>query len=172
MFFSEPTIQQLCITSTNKGVQGLAFYELGFVELGFEEQYPDQSCTYNRQTELFGRPFVSQGDQEWGMGPTELSHEQYVYSLGTAYYRSFCNSGEQESHAVLFMDSVLTCICAGCPISCMGEHVCICIPSDSTYSQSTLSHETVTVYCKTNSALLASSAVVPNSSQSADSKSC
>ena len=147
-------------------------HELGFVELGFEEQYADQSCTYNGQTELFGRPLVSQGDQEWGMGPKELSHEQSVCSLGTAYDRSFCDSGEQESNAVLFMDSIPTCICAGCPIGCMGEHVCICIPSDSTYSQSTLSHETVPVYCNTDSTLLASSAVVSNTSQSADSKAC
>ena len=147
-------------------------HELGFVELDFEEQYSDQSCTYNGQTELFGRPFVSEGDQEWGMGPKELSREQSVCSLGTAYDRSFCNSGEQESNAVLFMDSIPTCICAGCPIGCMGEHVCICIPSNSTYSQSTLSHETVPVYCNTDSTFLASSAVVPNSSHSADSKSC
>ena len=91
-------------------------HELGFVELGFEEQYADQSCTYNGQTELFGRPLVSQGDQEWGMGPKELSREQSVCSLGTAYDRSFCDSGEQESNAVLFMDSIPTCICAGCPI--------------------------------------------------------
>ena len=147
-------------------------HELGFVELGFEEQYADQSCTYNGQTELFGRSLVSQGDQVWGMGPKELSREQSVCSLGTAYDRSFCDSGEQESNAVLFMDSIPTCICAGCPIGCMGEHVCICIPSDSTYSQSTLSHETVPVYCNTDSTLLASSAVVSNTSQSADSKAC
>ena len=38
--------------------------------------------------------------------------------------------------------------------------------------KSTLSHETVPVYCNTDSALLASSAVVSNSSQSADSKAC
>ena len=128
-------------------------HELGFVELGFEEQYADQSCTYNGQTELFGRPLVSQGDQEWGMGPKELSSKQSVCSLGTAYDISFCDSGEQESNAVLFIDSIPTCICAGCPIGCMGEHVCICIPSNSTYSQSTLSHETVPVYCNTDSAL-------------------
>ena len=112
------------------------------------------------------------GKREWGMGPKELSREQSVCSLGTAYDRSFCDSGEQESNAVLFMDSIPTCICAGCPIGCMGEHVCICIPSDSTYSQSTLSHETVPVYCNTDSTLLASSAVVSNISQSADSKAC
>ena len=106
------------------------------------------------------------------MGPKEFSREQSVCSLETAYDRSFCDSGEQESNAVLFMDSVPTCICAGCAIGCMEEHVCICIPSDSTYSQSTLSHETVPVYCNTDSPLLASSAVVPNSSLSADSKSC
>ena len=47
---------------------------------GFEEQYSDQSCTYNGQWELFGRPFVSQGDQEWGMGSKELSREQSVCS--------------------------------------------------------------------------------------------
>ena len=70
-----------------RGYEVSAFmsHELGFMELGFEEQYADQSCTYNGQTELFGRPLVSQGDQGWGMGPKELSREQSVCSLGTAY---------------------------------------------------------------------------------------
>ena len=153
-------------------VSSFMSHELGLVESGFEEQYPDQSCTYNGQTKLSSRPLVSQGDPDWGMDPKELSRELSVCSLGAADDRSFCDSREQESNAVLFMDSVPTCICAGCPIGCMGEHVCICIPSDPTYSQSTLSHETVPVYCNTDSAMLASSAVVPNASQSTDSKPC
>ena len=37
-------------------VSPFMLYELGFVELGFEEQYQDQSCTYNGQTKLFGGP--------------------------------------------------------------------------------------------------------------------
>ena len=81
---------------------------------------------------------------------------------------------QENKKAMLLCSWILSrhTFCAGCPICCMGEHVCICIPSNSTYSQSTLSHETVPVYCNPDSALLAVSAVVSNSSQSTDSKSC
>jgi hypothetical protein len=78
---------------------------------------------------------------------------------------SSINRKEQEDNVVLHLISVLTCICDGYAVGCLTEHVCVCLLTKTAYTKGNFPHGTVQVYSHSDSSVLASSTLDPNTFQ-------
>ena len=102
-----------------------------------EESNFSKSCSHYGEEEcLSGCPEQREGKGDGMVFEQHNSFEDFQ-SLGSAKYRSICNSPKQEDSSILFMDSPPSSVCFGCPVNCMAEHVCLCLSATPVDSQST-----------------------------------
>ena len=80
--------------------------------------------------------------------------------MGGSNDRSLCFIGERTDRSVLFMDSRSQCISSGCIDNFMEEHVCLCIPSNLSDSESIKIYEAIQLQDHTNSSLMAKETLV------------
>ena len=101
-----------------------------------------------------------------------ISGKEVISDLGKANDRSFCHNREQESASVLLLDSSSGGLCNGCPVSCMAEHVCLCISPSPINSQSIEPLSAVSVLNDTDSPNVAKTTLVSTNSEISNSVSC
>ena len=68
------------------------------------------------------------------------------------------------------MDSPSASVCIGCPVNNMAEHVCVCIPTNTTCCQSTQTHAEIQLHSDSDCSVVAETASLPTVAQIVNSK--
>ena len=102
--------------------------------------------------------------------PTECQiHKVVVKSLfldlGDAPDRPICIQGGQTDSSLLFLDSTLRCISNRCSVNLLGSNVCICEPSNLSYTRNSATYGAVSLAEYSHCTKMASHAVVPTPSK-------
>ena len=82
--------------------------------------------------------------------------------MGNSDYRPVCDRTQSENTGVLCLDSPDNSIGTGLPLNLVGEHVCICIPSDKSDSEGLETHAEISMRGNSDCPTLAQTALVSN----------
>ncbi|XP_045161875.2 uncharacterized protein LOC123526694 [Mercenaria mercenaria] len=144
--------------------------DLGLVGFSPETQYESQSSPHHGEVQQLGGLFEQEESARYRVESEQNSDNTNFQSMGLSPHRSVCNIREQTDNTVLFMVSTSPSFSTGCPVSCMAEHVCICISPSSVNSEGSESHAAVPVQVDSHSPKLAEAALVSSSAKNVDSK--
>jgi len=100
-----------------------------------EAQRKSEGGSHSGKQKCIGGCFKSSDSQTDGVVLEQFSTVGDFQVVGTTLNRSICNDREQEDSTVLLLDSSSASLCIGCPINCMAEHVCVCVPTSTVDSQ-------------------------------------
>ena len=144
--------------------------DLESMDVSIAEQYEPEGSPHCRESKYTGRLFkqtVSQGNR---VVCEQISCVQNIPSLGLSTNGFVCDNGEQKDTTVLYMDPSSSGLCIGCPVNCMAEHVCVCVPTSKTNSEGTVSHATVQLHSDSDSSKLVKTALVSAAAADVDSQ--
>ncbi|CAC5407426.1 unnamed protein product [Mytilus coruscus] len=150
--------------------QSLSF-NLGIMADGHSEQDSFEGSTYNRQEKCVGRSIKSNKNTTIRMDIEQDNCQSNISSLGYSSDRSICVLGEQTHKDFLYMDSSSQCTSFGYINNSMGEHVCLCVPSNLSDSKDIKIHEAVPLSDYLNSTSVATETMVSGHSTVIDSSS-
>jgi len=107
------------------------------MEDGYSEQYRTESSSYSGYTKLPGRSTQQTQDQSIGMVIERVSSSEHFSDLGDSTDGSVCIREELQNQDLLLMVSKQSSVCDRCSEHFVGEHVCVCLPTNMHDSQST-----------------------------------
>ena len=138
------------------------------LETGIGAQNKIESSSYFRENESASR-FIEQAVSEGNRVVSEqIDCVEDIPSLEFSSDGPLCHSREQENTTLLHVDTSPRGFCAGCPVNCMAEHVCVCIPTSEFDFQSSVSHESVPLHSDLDSTQLAKTTLVSTSVTNVD----
>ena len=136
---------------------------LGIMDSSSRKWHDTQSSSYIWQKEQLSRCSEPTDSKTVRMVTKQDCNPSNFQFMGSADDGFICNSGEQTNSTVLLMDSSSSSICNGCPVNCLAEHVCLCIPTSATYTTAPVSYATFQMHPDTDSSKLAKTALVSHS---------
>ena len=145
--------------------------DLGFVDVSFEQQNKFEGSPHFGKDKCFSRSSEQGMCEGYRVVPEQNSCDITIQSLGSSSDGFVCNIRKQENTTVLLMDSSPSSICHGCPVNCMAEHVCLCVPSNSVVTTCSVTSSTIQLHSDSDCTKLAKATLVPSSITITDSKS-
>ena len=133
---------------------------LGSMEFSNKKQHLVKSCSYSRQEKLFGGQSESESFGSNRVVPQFFSCSENFSELGESSHGFVCQSGELKNNSVLQLDKQPESICERCSLNFMGEHVCICVSSNSIDPKYIRLHATLSLPNYSDSTTLASQVLV------------
>ena len=161
----------ICESTGRHKVATSVLQNLGFVEFCTRKQHASKSSAHIGSSEHLGRPIKSRVSTTYRMANAQSSSTNTVSDLGDTPDRPICIQGEQTDSSLLFLDSTPRCIGNRCSVNLLGRNVCICVPSNMSYTQSTATYGAVSLSDYSHCTKMASQALVPRPSKIPDSMS-
>ena len=100
------------------------------------EQHIIESCTYSRCVQLSCRCFESPKDQSNRMNTKPFCSSNDFSKMGQTNDGFVCVTNELSDPSLLLMVSMQSSFCNRCSQYLLGEHVCLCLPSNMLNSKS------------------------------------
>ena len=120
------------------------------------------SSSYSRGKECIGRPVEQDIYIAKRMVTKCNDSSKDISNMGNSDYRPVCDRTQSENTGVLCLDSPDNSIGTGLPLNLVGEHVCICIPSDKSDSEGLETHAEISMRGNSDCPTLAQTALVSN----------
>ncbi len=119
--------------------------DMAFVADCSAKQYELGVRPYSGEKQHSGRHSQSPEHTGDGVDYEQNSVESNFQFVGWPQMDLFATVENKQTPTVLLMDATPSSLCAGCPVNCMAEHVCLCLPT-TTVDSKVLSH-IATVSC-------------------------
>ena len=142
---------------------------LGSLEFGNSEQNQSQSSSYIWTNEYSGGSIEQDKNSAYRMVSKERNSDETVFDMGKSNNRSICVSGEPPDREILHLVPKQRSYCSRCSFYFMGEHVCVCLPSDLPHSKDSQTYVAVPLSADSNCSQMATETVVHRVITSADS---
>lgn len=125
--------------------------------MGYTESGQITGSTYNGQEKCISRCFEPGTGQTNRVVIEQYNSPEHFSTMGVSNDGSFCNVSKQENSSVLFMGASSSSFCFGCPVNCMAEHVCVCVPPNSAVNEGIDPFSEVSMHNDSNSTTVATS---------------
>lgn len=132
--------------SRGHSVSPVMWSDFESLEMGYRKPNSVKGSPYQGNQQCPSRCSKSTENKTDRVVLEQCSGVENIQSLGPTNIGSFCHISEQENPTVLFMDSSSSSLYDGCPVHCLAEHVCVCIPTITANSESTDSCKTVSMH--------------------------
>ncbi|CAC5377945.1 unnamed protein product [Mytilus coruscus] len=137
---------------------------LGIMEDGHSEQHGFEGSPYHWQEQCSSRSVESHQNTSNRVDFKQDNCWSNFSSVGCSSDRPFCFMGEQANRSILYRDTPSQCTSIGCIDNTMGEHVCLCFPSDLSDTEDIKVYEAVPLSDYLNSTSMAQEILVSRNS--------
>lgn len=141
-------------------VQPALSRNMEFMANGFSVQYISEGITSSREDELSCRSAQPSQNQGNRMDIEQNSSSGNISKMGQANDGSLCITSQSPDSSFLFMVSNKSSICNRCSEHILGEHVCLCISTCVSHSQSAKPYTAVPLSDNSNTSSVAQEVLV------------